>query len=65
MIYSLVVFAFPAFGRPLMPDTSEPLYLFLSHGPMCDVQDIRGIMVSSCSAYLTALQGSELLPNEQ
>ena len=32
---------------------------------MSDVQDISDIMASSCSAYFTALQGSELLPNEQ
>ena len=35
---------------------------------MSDVQVIREIMASSassCSAYFTALQGSELLPNEQ
>ena len=55
----------PAFSRPLMPDASEPVYLFLSHGATCDVLDIREIMASSCSAYVTALQGSELLANEQ
>ena len=54
-----------AFGRPPTPDASEPLYSFLSHGPTCDVQDIREIIASSCSAYFTTLQGSELLPNEQ
>ena len=46
----------------------EPLDLFSNHGPMSDVQVIREIMASSassCSAYFTALQGSELLPNEQ
>ena len=53
----------PAFGRPPMPEASKPL--FLSHGSMCDMQDIREIMTSSCSAYFTALQGSDLLPNEQ
>ena len=60
MFYSLV----PAFGQPLMPESPEPLYQFLSLGPISDVQDISDIMASSCSAYFTALQGSELLPNE-
>ena len=59
------MFVFPAFGWPLMPNAPEPLYLFFSHGPMSDVQDIREMMASSCSAHFTAPQGSELLPNEQ
>ena len=50
MFYSLVVFMSPALGRPLMPDASELLYLFLSNGSMSDLQDIREIMASSCSA---------------
>ena len=28
MFYSIVVFVFLAFGRPLMPDAPEPLYLY-------------------------------------
>ena len=50
MFYSLVVFVFLAFGRPLMPDAPEPLYVYgLSHASLSDVQDIREIMVSTCS----------------
>ena len=60
MFYSLAAFVFPAFHRPLISDALEPLYLFLIHSPMSHVQDISEIMASSCSAYFTALQGSEL-----
>ena len=32
---------------------------------MSDMQDIREMMASSCNAYFSVLQGSDLLPNEQ